>query len=166
MSLGDTEEKILADLHNIVRRAIALGRRLEKDEVRSRVFDAIAGNEKDSLDSLRSSGIQIGKAVEPKRERKQYPYGHVKNTVATALYRHQRGLTRAELQTVCATDFDTEVSDNGALTALKSLGKHGMAKFRESAKKWVPTSKLIEDFDKQLEKKTAPAPEAQGRLVA
>jgi hypothetical protein len=168
-SIPDTEDKILSDLQALVRRAIALGRKLEKGDVRSRIVRAIEG-ESETLNAAINAVSEAALTVlhdadetgqNQVRKGRTYPYGHIKATAKRAFLAHREGLTRADLIRVCDKAFNTQISENGALTALKALSKDGYVRYSEGSMRWRGTHKL---FDEEKEKQDAPEHETQGRL--
>ena len=178
MAILDTEEKIIADLAAVVRRAVALGRRMEKDAVRVRLQRAIDGESSETKPEeieLGTSAEELGdrtRAIEEatahlEQEMGRYPYGHVKKSVATAIYKlRATGATRQEIGAYCGNKLSTPLTDSAVQTALKTLTKDGMARYRSAKQRWYPTQELIEKME-AVERQKHDAPEliAQGHLA-
>jgi chloramphenicol 3-O-phosphotransferase len=186
MSLPDTEDKIIADLLAAVsaaatltvRRAVKLGRALEKDEVLARVQQAINGTAGAGAGpiapdvvranaSLTASMANLESSLKGALAAVKFPYGHVKRTVAKALYDHRKGgATRQELSVHCLVQYDTELTESALQTALRTLSSAGSARYSEPKQRWFPTHALIEELEKEdPEQHDAPKPEAQGHLA-
>lgn len=146
MAIADTEEKILDDLIPIVRRAIALGRRLEKDAVHARIVSAIEGEEPAALvatNLIRPADKIVEQSV--LEERRSYPYGHVKRTVAATLLANRGGIERSAIRAYCIKHFDSPFEDSAIQTALKTLAKDEYARYFAKRNKWIPTQALIDE---------------------
>jgi hypothetical protein len=157
---NDPIEGMLEEITDIFRRAIDLGRRIEKEEVRARMLKAIG--EPEPASTVTGIGEQVaknnGKAVAPPT----YPYGHISMTVRKILLANRLGISRADITRISSGQFNTPISMGAALTALKSLKKAELARFKGGpSKKWIATAKLILEEETQ----DAPEPEAQGRLI-
>jgi hypothetical protein len=158
MTSVDSEEKIMADLTAIVRRAVALGRRHERDAVRDRLMVAIEGGqreEKVAAPAVNGSGTTATLA-NGKR-----PYGSIRRTVAQAILdAGHGGITKKAIRMYCSNKFHVDLSESSIQTALSAFSKHELARYIQKRNRWTMTAKLADQIA-QEEPENADAPEHQ-----
>jgi hypothetical protein len=150
--INDSEQKIAADLERAVadaiRRAIALGARVEKDAVKARIVRAIEnGTNSPDLVIADDTGAHIA-LVEVKAGKH---YGDIVRSVRAALYNNRpQGIFRKQIPDYCGRTMNVNFSEASALNALRALTKDGLARYHESKHVWLPTKKLVEEFEREL----------------
>jgi hypothetical protein len=138
-AVGDTESLLVEEMTALVRRAIALGRKLGKEDAVHRILRAvdvdgpIDANDQGSLNTPVGNGMapvvasgaeeSIVPPVTAPAVAKRPEYGVVKNAIRRALLRKEDtgGLGRNEVPHYCLTTFEVEITPVQARNTLKIL---------------------------------------------
>lgn len=128
MAIADTEDKILADLEAVMRRAISFGRRLEKDAFRKLLE---VSDETPTPPKLKSKTP----------DKPKLPYGFVKKSVGAAIAAYPTGIARDRIKPFVAKNFEVVLEESAIQTALRTLSDDGDAEYKERF--WFPSKQLL-----------------------
>jgi len=146
------EDDLEHDLVVILRRAVALGRKLGRQELTAEIARIMSGNHSgaDKAPGQADTPLPLRAAASAakKSPKRKHPYGHVKETVAAAIALNADGITREQIVEFSGQKLKTNLSSGAVLTALKTLStKEKKVYFRD--KKWFPGKELIEQYTGQ-----------------
>jgi len=140
----DTEEQLIADAADLIRRAIVFGRKLGSDETAQRILHAasvVAAPQpgKAALVGLAPT-VTVAQKEPPKKPRqRKYEYGYVTGTIRKVLKQNPNGLEFGDVATIANHSADPVIDTESIRSALKQMVSRKDARYENS--RYFPPSK-------------------------
>ena len=131
MPATDTEEALIADLTAVIRRAVALGRKLGAEDERKRILRAASMEPPAPSDAETTPAFTPGPRgddpdAKPHPARK-YPYGYVSSALEETLKAHPQGIEREAIGPYCREALGKDIDEEALRNAIKVFIRRGRA---------------------------------------